>query len=160
MARPTVTCPTAEHFHYPLAGTRFLSAGGRRLSWPSGWLHTRTVYPLTVAHLCVIRNHLGATSPSGQRNLTQDRIAPADGRFNRIRQVAPTSHAMWAHWRHLADTIELVLPSAHPSPQPKRLMDRFSRFCTASSRQKVPVLYNRRRTPQNCPFSWGIWTPL
>jgi len=25
-----------------------------------------------------------------------------------------------AHWRHLANTIKLVLPSAHLSPQPKR----------------------------------------
>jgi len=23
-----------------------------------------------------------------------------------------------AHWRHLVNTIELVLPSAHPTPQP------------------------------------------
>ena len=37
---------------------------------------------------------------------------------------------MWAHWRHLANTIELVLLSALPSPQPKRQIDRFSRFCT------------------------------
>jgi len=27
---------------------------------------------------------------------------------------------MRAHWRHLANTIELVLPWAHLSPQPKR----------------------------------------
>jgi len=27
---------------------------------------------------------------------------------------------VWAHWRHLANTIELVLLSAHPSPQRKR----------------------------------------
>jgi len=40
-------------------------------------------------------------------------------------------HPMWAHWRHLANTIELVLPSAHPSPQPKRQVDRFSRFWAA-----------------------------
>jgi len=38
---------------------------------------------------------------------------------------------MRAIWRHLANTIELVLPSAHSSPQPKREMDRFSRFYTA-----------------------------
>jgi len=29
------------------------------------------------------------------------------------------------------NTIELVLPSAHESPQPKRQIDRFSRFCRA-----------------------------
>jgi len=47
--------------------------------------------------------------------LTYDRIAAEDGRCNRIRQMAtmPTGSA---HWRHLANTIELVLPSAHPSP--------------------------------------------
>jgi len=42
---------------------------------------------------------------SGQSNLT---IA-----FARWRQYPPTT----AHWRHLANTIELVLPSAHSSPQ-------------------------------------------
>jgi len=26
---------------------------------------------------------------------------------------------MWAHWRHLAYTIEPVFLSAHPNPQPK-----------------------------------------
>jgi len=42
---------------------------------------------------------------------------------------------MIAHWRHLANTIELVLPSAHPSPQPKRQIDQFSRFCTPHGRK-------------------------
>jgi len=32
------------------------------------------------------------------------------------------------HWRNLANTIELVLPSAHPSPQPKRQINQFSHF--------------------------------
>jgi len=36
-----------------------------------------------------------------------------------VRQVSPMCHPMWACWRHLANMIELVLPSAHPSPQPK-----------------------------------------
>jgi len=49
-----------------------------------------------------------------------------DGWFNVIRQVTATCPPMRAHWRHLANTIELVLPSAHTSPQPKRQMDRFS----------------------------------
>jgi len=30
-----------------------------------------------------------------------------------------------------------------------------------SSRQNVPILYNRQPfPPQNCPFLWGIWTPI
>jgi len=50
--------------------------------------------------------------------------------FNVIRQVPATCPPMRAHWRHLANTIELVHPSAHWSPQPKGQMDRFSRFRT------------------------------
>ena len=37
---------------------------------------------------------------------------------------------MRAHWRHLANMIELVLPSAHQSPQPKWQINQFSHFCT------------------------------
>jgi len=62
---------------------------------------------------------------------------------------------IWAHWSHLANTIELVLHMAHPSPQPKRQIDRYSCFWTAQGRLKVSILYNGRPFPQNCPFSWG-----
>jgi len=41
------------------------------------------------------------------------------------------------HWRHLANTIELVLAWAHPSLQPKRQLDWFSRFCTAHGRKSL-----------------------
>jgi len=63
---------------------------------------------------------------SDQSNLTEDRIATADGWFSGIRHVMPTCPPVWAHWRHLANTIELVLPSAHPSAQPKRQIDRLA----------------------------------
>jgi len=43
--------------------------------------------------------------------------------LNRIHQVAPVYPPMWAHLHHLANTIKLVLPSAHPSPEPKRQID-------------------------------------
>ena len=46
---------------------------------------------------------------------------------------------MISHWRYLANTIELVLSSAHPSPQPKRQIDRFNRFCTAYGRKFLYV---------------------
>jgi len=42
----------------------------------------------------------------------------ADGQFNRIRLMAPTCPPMWADWRHMANTNEFVLPSAHQNPQP------------------------------------------
>jgi len=68
-----------------------------------------------------------------------------------------TCPSIRAHWRRLANTIELVHPWAHLSLQPKREMDRFSRFCTAYSRK---CLYFTIGAPvrQNCPFLWGIWT--
>jgi len=40
-------------------------------------------------------------------------IAAADGRLNRFRQVAPMCPPMWADWRHLANTIELVFSLTH-----------------------------------------------
>jgi len=74
--------------------------------------------------------------------------------------------AMWhqratgrAHWRHLANTIELVLPSAHQSPQPKRQIDRFSRFCTAHGRKCIYFTIGDP-FPQNCPFSWVDRDPI
>jgi len=42
--------------------------------------------------------------------------------------MAPMCCHTRAHWRHLANTIEPVLPSAHQSPQSKRQNDRFSHF--------------------------------
>jgi len=65
---------------------------------------------------------------------------------------------MTAHWRHLANAIELVHPSTHSSPQTKLQIDRISHFCTAHGRK---CLYFTTGAPihQNCPFRWGIWTP-
>jgi len=65
-----------------------------------------------------------------------------------------TAECRQAHWRQLANTIELVLPSAHPSPQPKWQIDRLSHFCTAHGRKS---LYFRVDAPfrQNCPFPCG-----
>jgi len=48
-----------------------------------------------------------------------------------IRQVTATCPSIRAHWWHLTNTIELVHPSAHSSPQSKRQMDRFSCAKTA-----------------------------
>jgi len=64
----------------------------------------------------------------------------------------------------LANTIELVLPSAYPSPQPKRQIDRFSCFWTASGKtslyftmgdpfpQKLPLLVGGSGPPSKSWF--------
>ena len=63
-----------------------------------------------------------------------------------------------AHWRHLANTIELVVPLANPSPQPKRQIDQLSRFCTANGR-KSPYFTMGDPFPQRCPISRGDLDP-
>jgi len=60
-----------------------------------------------------------------------------------------------AHWRNLVNTIELVLPLAHPSPQHKRHLDGSAVF--VQMLVGVPILYNGTPFPlQNFPFPWGI----
>jgi len=49
---------------------------------------------------------------------------------------------------------ELVLLSAHPSPQPKRQIDRFSHFYTAHGRKSLYFTMGGP-FPQYFPFSWG-----
>jgi len=71
--------------------------------------------------------------------------------------AAPTFGPMRAHWRNLANTIELMLSSAHPSPQTKRQIDRFSHSCTAHG-----SVVGRARAclfPNNCPFTREILGP-
>jgi len=86
-------------------------------------------------------------------------VVKVDGRFHRICQVAPVCPPMWAHWRHLTNMIEHVLSSAHPSPQRKLQIDRFSRFCTGDRR--VPLYFTMgAHFPQNCPFPWEYLDPI
>ena len=51
--------------------------------------------------------------------------------------AVPMYLPIWANWRHMANTIELVLPSVHPSPQPKWQVDQLSRFCTDHRRKSL-----------------------
>jgi len=83
--------------------------------------------------------------------LTYGRIAAADGRLNRIRHVVTMCRPISAHRSNIANTIELVLPYAQPSPQPKRQIDRVSHFAQLTAM--------RHLSPRNLPFPWGIWTP-
>jgi len=57
-----------------------------------------------------------------------------------------------AHWRYLANTIELVLPSAYLSLQPKRHLDRFSRFAQMTAECPCTLQWDVIPPPQNCPF--------
>ena len=59
--------------------------------------------------------------------------------------VMATCPSIRAHWRHLANTIELMHPSAHSSPQSKRWP------FLHSLRQKVPIYYNGRLLPREPP---------
>ena len=58
------------------------------------------------------------------------------------------------HWRHLANTIESVLPSAHPRPQPRRQIERFSRFCIAHVRKSRYFLQRAQLHCKRC-ISYG-----
>jgi len=63
-------------------------------------------------------------------------------------------HHMRTHWRHLANTIELVLPLAQPSPQAKRQIDRISRFRTAHGRKSL-YFTMERPFPKKLPLPTG-----
>ena len=64
-----------------------------------------------------------------------------------------------AHWRHLANTIELVLPSAHLSPQPKHQIDRFSRFAQLTA-ESAYTLQWETLSPKIAPSRGGIRTHI
>jgi len=64
-----------------------------------------------------------------------------------------------AHWRHLANTIELVLPSAHQSPQPKRQIGRFRSFCTAHGR-KCGAVFAQMTAECRYTLQWDAPFPL
>jgi len=56
------------------------------------------------------------------------------------------------------NTVELVLPSTHPSPQPKRQIDRFSRFYSAHGRTSL-YFTTSDTFPKIAPSHAEIWTP-
>jgi len=76
-----------------------------------------------------------------------------------VQQVTATCPPVRAHWRYLANTIEFVHPTAHSSPQPKRQIDRLSRFCTANGRKCLKFTMAAPISTRIAPFKCGIWTP-
>jgi len=66
-----------------------------------------------------------------------------------------TAECRRTHWRYLANTIELVLPLTHPSPQSKQEINRFSRFCTAQGRKSLSFPMGRPFPLKIAPFHGG-----
>jgi len=71
----------------------------------------------------------------------------------------PNTPPIRAHWRHVANTIELMLPSAYLSPKPKRQIDWFSHFCTAHSSVVGRHLVNAIEFG-HIGATWQIWLNL
>ena len=69
-----------------------------------------------------------------------------------------TAECRQIHWCHLGNLNELVLPSARPSPHPKRQIVWFSHLCTAQGRKSLCFRMGGS-FPQNCTFSWGDLDP-
>jgi len=74
--------------------------------------------------------------------------------------MAPICLHVCAHWRHLVNTIELVLPSGHPSPQSKRQIDRFSRSCISHGRKSLCLHAVGYSFPKIALSDGVIWTPM
>jgi len=68
-----------------------------------------------------------------------------------------TAECHRVHLRHLANTIELVLPSARPSPQPNIKL--IGSAISAQPMAESPYAL-QWATPPKLPFSWGYWTHL
>ena len=68
--------------------------------------------------------------------------------------AVPLEHIV-ATWRI---QLNLCFVQAHPSPQPKRQIDRFSHFCTAHGRVSSGMP-GHVLSPNNCSFGWGILAP-
>jgi len=76
--------------------------------------------------------------------------------FARWRPCAfPCGHT----WRHLANTIELVLPLINLSSQSKRQIDPFSRSATGTAHDRKSIYLQWAALPPKLPLAMGMWTP-
>ena len=53
-----------------------------------------------------------------------------------------------------------TIPTAHPSPQPKQHLDRFSRFCTDDRRVSLYFTMGRPFAPSKLPLPMGDLNPI
>jgi len=65
---------------------------------------------------------------------------------------------VFARWRQCAPIL-YMLPSAHPRPQPKQHLDRFSRFCTAHDRESLYFTKGRPFHLKIAPLHWRSGHP-
>jgi len=76
-------------------------------------------------------------------HLMHDALGPSESTTQTAKSIGSaifaqlTEECPRADWRHLATALQLVHLSAHSSSQPKRQIDRFSRFCTAHGRKSL-----------------------
>ena len=92
-------------------------------------------------------------------------------RFSRFAQLTAEScyTSQWSapfplkispsHGRSGHPSYTVMVPWAHPSPQPKRHLDWFSHVCTGDLRVSLYFTMVCPFPLQNCPFPLRIWTP-
>ena len=97
-------------------------------------------------------NTINSSSNSNSRRWTVQSYSPMCPHFANV----PSNEGTLAAGRHLANTIELVLPSAHPSPQPKQHLDRFSHFCPVHCRVSSCMFFPLKIAPSHR----GIWIAI
>jgi len=86
--------------------------------------------------------------------LTKGRIAAADGRLNRIRQVAPMCH-IDATWRIRLNLCFLRRTQVH-NPNGKSIGSAIFAQLTAVSSGMLGYVFS----PNNCRFACGIWAHI
>ena len=73
--------------------------------------------------------------------------------YNKLR------HKIGCHGNVPQTTGQDMIPTAHPSSQPKWPLDRFSRIHTRDRRVSLYFIMGRPFPPQNCCFPWGDLDP-
>jgi len=102
---------------------------------------------------------IGVLNPNGI-SIGSASLCTAHGRMS-SGTLAPPGEYDWncAQWCHLANTIELLLLSAHPSPQ-TQTANRPVQPLLHSSQQKVPILCSGRPFSPKFPLLMGDVDPL